>query len=74
MPIIVRPASSTNRIPAMTATALPPSPRTRVRRVAALASYEQAALYAIVDAAYLCHIAFHADKARTRSKCARTRG
>ena len=42
----------------MTATALPPSPRTRVRRVAELASYEQATLYAVLDAAYLCHIAF----------------
>jgi len=62
MPIIVRPASSTNRIFAMTAVALPPSPRTRVRRVAELASYEQATLYAIVDAAYLCHIAFRDDK------------
>ena len=46
----------------MTAVALPPTPRTRVRRVAELASYEQAALYAILDAAYLCHIAFHDDK------------
>ncbi|MBW3510182.1 pyridoxamine 5'-phosphate oxidase family protein [Janthinobacterium sp. NKUCC06_STL] len=43
----------------MTTTALPPSPRTRVRRVAELASYEQATLHAILDAAYLCHIAFH---------------
>lgn len=42
----------------MTVAALPPSARTRVRRVAELASYEQAALRAIVDAAYLCHIAF----------------
>ncbi|SDH38419.1 pyridoxamine 5'-phosphate oxidase family protein [Janthinobacterium sp. YR213] len=50
----------------MTATALPPSPRTRVRRVAELASYEQAALHAIVDAAYLCHIAFRDD---TGSHC-----
>ncbi|MEG1329764.1 MAG: pyridoxamine 5'-phosphate oxidase family protein, partial [Janthinobacterium sp.] len=45
----------------MTATPLPPSARTRVRRVAELASYEQATLYAIVDAAYLCHIAFRDD-------------
>ena len=42
----------------MTAAPLPPSPRTRVRRAADLASYEQAALFAILDAAYLCHIAF----------------
>ncbi|MDN2678877.1 pyridoxamine 5'-phosphate oxidase family protein [Janthinobacterium sp. SUN033] len=46
----------------MTATALPPSPRTRVRRVAELASYEQTTLHAILDAAYLCHIAFRDDK------------
>ncbi|MDO8049450.1 pyridoxamine 5'-phosphate oxidase family protein [Janthinobacterium sp. SUN211] len=46
----------------MTATALPPSLRTRVRRVAELASYEQTTLYAILDAAYLCHIAFRDDK------------
>ncbi|MDN2703871.1 pyridoxamine 5'-phosphate oxidase family protein [Janthinobacterium sp. SUN100] len=46
----------------MTATALPPSPRTRVRRVAELACYEQTSLYAILDAAYLCHIAFRDDK------------
>ncbi|OYO31859.1 pyridoxamine 5'-phosphate oxidase family protein [Janthinobacterium sp. PC23-8] len=36
----------------------PPSLRTRVRRVAELASYEQATLHAIIDDAYLCHIAF----------------
>jgi nitroimidazol reductase NimA-like FMN-containing flavoprotein (pyridoxamine 5'-phosphate oxidase superfamily) len=46
----------------MTATSLPPSARTRVRRVAELASYEQATLHAIVDAAYLCHIAFRDDQ------------
>ena len=46
----------------MTAVTLPPSPRTRVRRVAELASYEQATVYAIVDAAFLCHIAFRDDK------------
>ena len=46
----------------MTATTLPPSPRTRVRRVAELASYEQAVLSAILDAAYLCPIAFYDDK------------
>lgn len=35
-----------------------PSPRTRVRRVADNASYDSALLYAIIDAAYVCHIAF----------------
>ncbi|CUI07241.1 pyridoxamine 5'-phosphate oxidase family protein [Massilia antarctica] len=37
----------------------PPSPRTRVRRIAELADYEQATLHAILDEAYVCHIAFH---------------
>jgi nitroimidazol reductase NimA-like FMN-containing flavoprotein (pyridoxamine 5'-phosphate oxidase superfamily) len=37
---------------------LPPSERTRVRRIAENADYERATLHAIVDAAYLCHIAF----------------
>ncbi|WGS45273.1 pyridoxamine 5'-phosphate oxidase family protein [Burkholderia sp. JSH-S8] len=36
----------------------PPSPRTRIRRVAHLGHYDRATLDAIVDAAYLCHIAF----------------
>ena len=35
-----------------------PSPRTQVRRIARNASYDTALLHAIVDAAYLCHIAF----------------
>lgn len=35
-----------------------PSDRTRVRRVASNADYDGATLRAIVDAAYLCHIAF----------------
>ncbi|MES3020587.1 MAG: pyridoxamine 5'-phosphate oxidase family protein [Pseudomonadota bacterium] len=38
--------------------ALPPSDRTRVRRVAHNAHYEQATVHAIIDAAYLCHVAF----------------
>ena len=36
----------------------PPSERTRVRRIAENANYERATLHAIIDAAYLCHIAF----------------
>lgn len=44
------------------ATALPPSDRTRVRRVAENARYERATLHAIIDAAYLCHVAFADDK------------
>jgi nitroimidazol reductase NimA-like FMN-containing flavoprotein (pyridoxamine 5'-phosphate oxidase superfamily) len=36
----------------------PPSERTRVRRIADNANYERATLHAIIDAAYLCHIAF----------------
>ena len=35
-----------------------PSPRTCVRRVAELACYDQATVHAIIDDAYLCHIAF----------------
>ncbi|MET0322430.1 MAG: pyridoxamine 5'-phosphate oxidase family protein [Duganella sp.] len=35
-----------------------PSDRTRVRRVASNAHYDTAMLYAIIDDAYLCHIAF----------------
>lgn len=36
----------------------PPTERTRVRRIAENANYERATLHAIIDAAYLCHIAF----------------
>lgn len=36
-----------------------PSKRTRVRRLAERASYDQKTLYEIVDAAYLCNIAFN---------------
>ena len=39
-------------------TTTPPTDRTRVRRVADYANYERATLHAIIDAAYLCHIAF----------------
>src|SRR5450830_359422 len=45
-----------------TATTQPPSDRTRVRRIPELAHYDRATLYAIVDAAYLCHVAFADDK------------
>lgn len=41
---------------------MPPSDRTRVRRIADNANYERATLHAIVDAAYLCHIAFSDEK------------
>jgi hypothetical protein len=36
----------------------PPSDRTRVKRIARNGSYEQDQVRAIVDAAYICHIAF----------------
>ena len=36
----------------------PPSPRTRVRRIATNAHYDAVTLHAIIDDAYLCHIAF----------------
>ena len=35
-----------------------PSERTRVRRVAENADYQRATLHAVIDAAYLCHVAF----------------
>jgi nitroimidazol reductase NimA-like FMN-containing flavoprotein (pyridoxamine 5'-phosphate oxidase superfamily) len=35
-----------------------PSPRTEVKRIARNASYDTTLLHAIVDAAYLCHVAF----------------
>jgi uncharacterized protein len=37
---------------------MPPTDRTRVRRVADNANYERATLHTIIDAAYLCHVAF----------------
>ena len=37
---------------------LPPSDRTRVRRMAENARYDRATVHAILDAAYLCHLAF----------------
>jgi nitroimidazol reductase NimA-like FMN-containing flavoprotein (pyridoxamine 5'-phosphate oxidase superfamily) len=36
-----------------------PSSRTRVRRSANRADYDAATLHAVVDAAWLCHVAFH---------------
>ncbi|QWC92347.1 pyridoxamine 5'-phosphate oxidase family protein [Cupriavidus metallidurans] len=43
----------------MTATdTQPPSPRTRIHRVARRGHYDRATLHAIVDAAYVCHLAF----------------
>ena len=42
--------------------AQPPPDRTRVRRIPELAHYDRTTLYAIVDAAYLCHVAFAEDK------------
>ncbi|MFY3386541.1 pyridoxamine 5'-phosphate oxidase family protein [Paracidovorax sp. MALMAid1276] len=44
------------------ATALPATDRTRIRRVAENARYDRATLHAIIDAAYLCHVAFADDK------------
>ena len=39
-------------------TTLPPSDRTRIKRIPRNASYDQELVRAIVDAAYICHIAF----------------
>ncbi|MFC7408667.1 MULTISPECIES: pyridoxamine 5'-phosphate oxidase family protein [Hydrogenophaga] len=47
--------SNTTDLPS---TSQPPSDRTRVRRVAENARYDRATLHAIIDAAYLCHVAF----------------
>lgn len=41
-----------------TTEAAPPSGRTRVRRIPNRGHYDRATLYAIVDAAYVCHVAF----------------
>jgi nitroimidazol reductase NimA-like FMN-containing flavoprotein (pyridoxamine 5'-phosphate oxidase superfamily) len=38
--------------------ATPPSARTRVRRTPTRAHYDRATLHAIIDSAYLCHMAF----------------
>ena len=43
-------------------TAAAPSDRTRIRRIPTNAAYDTATLHAIVDTAYLCHIAFADDK------------
>ena len=45
-----------------TTTTQPPSDRTRVRRIPELAHYDRVTFHAIVDAAYLCHVAFADDK------------
>jgi nitroimidazol reductase NimA-like FMN-containing flavoprotein (pyridoxamine 5'-phosphate oxidase superfamily) len=44
-----------------TASNLPSTDRTRIRRVAENARYDSATLHAILDAAYLCHVAFADD-------------
>lgn len=41
---------------------VPPSDRTRVRRIAENARYDAATLHGIIDAAYLCNVAFADDK------------
>jgi nitroimidazol reductase NimA-like FMN-containing flavoprotein (pyridoxamine 5'-phosphate oxidase superfamily) len=46
--------------PATTPTA--PTDRTRIRRIAENAHYDRATLHAILDAAYVCHVAFVDDK------------
>ncbi len=51
-------SSPANETPAALTSAQAPSARSRVRRVAENANYERETLYAIIDAAYVCHIAF----------------
>ncbi|MFZ0768858.1 MAG: pyridoxamine 5'-phosphate oxidase family protein, partial [Acidimicrobiales bacterium] len=41
----------------MSDNALGPGPRTRVRRLAKKASYDEAVIFAILDEARLCHVA-----------------
>ncbi|WP_175782503.1 pyridoxamine 5'-phosphate oxidase family protein [Burkholderia anthina] len=41
-----------------TAETTPTTQRTRVRRLAQLGHYDRATLYTIIDAAYMCHVAF----------------
>ncbi|MGQ0709441.1 MAG: pyridoxamine 5'-phosphate oxidase family protein [Rhodoferax sp.] len=45
-----------------TTPATPPSDRTRIRRVAENAAYDRSTLHAVLDAAYVCHVAFVDDK------------
>jgi nitroimidazol reductase NimA-like FMN-containing flavoprotein (pyridoxamine 5'-phosphate oxidase superfamily) len=51
-------SSTANTVPAPQS---PPSARTRVRRSANRAVHDTATLYAILDAAWVCHVAFHDD-------------
>lgn len=46
---------------AMTTSAAP-SARTRIRRIAENADYQRSTLHAVLDAAYVCHVAFADDK------------
>lgn len=46
----------------MTEPAAAPSDRTRVRRSANRGVYDHATLHAVIDAAYLCHVAFHDER------------
>ena len=46
----------------MTEPAAAPSERARVRRAANRGVYDQATLHAVIDAAYLCHVAFHDER------------
>lgn len=41
------------------ASAKAPSARTKIRRIPELADYQRQSLYAIIDEAYVCHIAFN---------------
>ncbi len=47
---------------ATTAKPTAPSDRTRIRRIAENAHYDRATLHAILDAAYVCHVAFADEK------------
>ncbi|HEV3432105.1 MAG TPA: pyridoxamine 5'-phosphate oxidase family protein [Paraburkholderia sp.] len=54
-------AASDNNETQPVATQGAPTARTRMRRIAQRADYDRATLHAILDAAYVCHIAFADD-------------
>ena len=54
-------AASDNNETQSVATQGAPTARTRMRRIAQRADYDRATLHAILDAAYVCHIAFADD-------------
>jgi uncharacterized protein len=56
------PLTTRTQMTAHTTQAIPPSDRTRIRRIAENAHYDRSTLHAVLDAAYVCHVAFVDDK------------